>query len=105
MIGQIHLFNLSVPLVLRGRAKKVIALSSAMADPDLTAKFDINDSAPYSICRAALNMAVAKFSVQYVDDGVLFMSITPGIVDNGLHANGKRTFQRVCFAKYHRFNN
>ena len=57
VIGNIHLFNLTIPLVLRGEAKKVIAISTGMADVDLTAKFDLTDGVLYSISKAALNMA------------------------------------------------
>ena len=89
VIGNIHLFNLTIPLVLRGRAKKVIAISSGMADSDLTAKFDLDDSISYSISKTALNMAVAKFSAQYAKEGVLFMSVSPGSVDTGYFNDGK----------------
>ncbi|KAF4634343.1 hypothetical protein G7Y89_g3767 [Cudoniella acicularis] len=85
VIGNIHLFNLSLPLIFRGRVKKVIAISSGFADADLTAKFNIHDSAPYSVSKAALNMAVAKFSAEYSTQGILFMTVSPGMVDTGLH--------------------
>jgi NAD(P)-dependent dehydrogenase (short-subunit alcohol dehydrogenase family) len=88
IIGNIHLFNLIIPLVLRGQAKKLIAISSGLADPDLAAKFDVTDSAPYSISKAALNMAVAKFSAQQAK-GALFVTISPEMVNTGLYNNGK----------------
>jgi len=83
VIGEIHLFNLTIPLILKGKAKKVIAISSGFADIDLTANLELPNSAPYSISKAALNMTVAKFSAQYAKDGVLFMTISPGVVDTG----------------------
>jgi len=88
-IGNTHLFNLIAPLVLKGRAKKVIAISSGFADKELMAKFDIHNSAPYAISKAALDMVVALFSAQYAKDGVLFMAISPGMVDTGNANNGK----------------
>jgi NAD(P)-dependent dehydrogenase (short-subunit alcohol dehydrogenase family) len=88
VIGNIHLFNLYVPLVLKGRVKKVIAISTGMADNDLVAKYDLDPAAPYSISKAALNAAVAKFAAQYRKDGVLFMSICPGVVATEMN-NGK----------------
>jgi NAD(P)-dependent dehydrogenase (short-subunit alcohol dehydrogenase family) len=81
IIGNINLFNLFLPLVLKGSIKKVIAISSGMADIDLIAKFDVANGAPYSISKAGLNAAVAKFSSQFRSQGVLFMSISPGLVD------------------------
>ena len=88
-IGNIHLFNLIIPQVLKGRAKKVIAISSGFADKELTAKFNIYNSAPYAISKAALDMVVASFSAQYSKDGVLFMAISPGMVDTGNTTIGK----------------
>jgi len=71
----------------------VIAISSASADADLTAKFDLYDAAPYCISKIALNMAVAKFSAEYATKGVLFMTISPGVVDMGYFSNGKNSLE------------
>ena len=88
MIGNIHLFNLFTPLILKGQAKKVIAISSGQADLDLISKFSIDLAAAYTISKTGLNAAVAKFSAQYAKDGVLFMSICPGMVETGQFAGG-----------------
>lgn len=89
VVGNVHLFNLTLPLVLKGHAKKVIAISSGQGDIDITVKIGLSEGAPYSISKAALNMAIAKFSAQYAKDGVLFMSVSPGLIDTGFHDNGK----------------
>lgn len=83
VVGQVHLFNLYLPLILKGRAKKVIALGSGLADTHLTAKYKFDLSSPYSMSKAALNMLVAKYHASYADQGVLFLSISPGLVDTG----------------------
>jgi NAD(P)-dependent dehydrogenase (short-subunit alcohol dehydrogenase family) len=82
-IGPIHLFNIFIPLILKGRAKKVIAISTGMSDPDMTLKADIFQATSYAMSKAALNMAVAKFSALYREKGVLCMAICPGAVDTG----------------------
>lgn len=87
VIGNIHLLNLFVPLILKGKSKKVVAITSGLADAGWTAKYDIDWNAPYAISKAGLNMAVAKFSAQYRKDGVLFMTICPGSVDTGYFDN------------------
>lgn len=102
-IGNIHLFNLITPLVLKGRAKKVIAISTGFTDKELIAKFEIHNSAPYAISKAALELAVASFSAQYSKDGVLFMAISPGVVDTGNAKDGKIHYQ-VCPATYYMSN-
>lgn len=78
-----------MPLVLNGREKKVITISSGMADLEITRKYDLDPGGPYSISKAAMNVAVAKFSAQYAKDGVLFMSICPGAVETGQDNSGE----------------
>ncbi|EHK47829.1 hypothetical protein TRIATDRAFT_90307 [Trichoderma atroviride IMI 206040] len=82
-IGAIHLFNIFMPLILKGQAKKVIAISTGMSDPEMTLKADIYQATSYAMSKAALNMAVAKFSALYREQGVLCMAICPGAVDTG----------------------
>lgn len=89
VIGNIDLFNLFMPFILEGNVKKVIAISSALADIESTSKYDLDHAAPYAINKAALNAAVAKFSSQYRKEGVLFMSICPGSVATQSYDNGK----------------
>ncbi|KAF2712272.1 NAD(P)-binding protein [Pleomassaria siparia CBS 279.74] len=84
VLGNIHLYNLFLPLILKGKAKKIISISSGMADTDLTTEFDIENAAIYSASKSALNMIVAKFSAQYKKHGVLFLGICPGLVETGI---------------------
>ncbi|KAG8164530.1 hypothetical protein KVR01_006448 [Diaporthe batatas] len=83
IIGNIHLFNLFLPLLLKGEQKKVVFISSGVADLDLISKYDIAVNGPYSLAKAATNVVVAKFHAEYAKGGVLFMSISPGFVDTG----------------------
>ncbi|KAH8912978.1 putative carbonyl reductase [Coniochaeta sp. PMI_546] len=82
-IGPVHLFNIFMPMILKGRAKKVIAISTGISDTEMTLKADIYQAVAYSMSKAALNMAVAKFSAVYREKGVLVMAICPGAVDTG----------------------
>ncbi|KAF9776887.1 hypothetical protein IL306_004857 [Fusarium sp. DS 682] len=79
-VGNVHLFNLALPLIRKGQAKKIISISSGMADPEMITKFSIIHGAPYSMSKGALNIAVAKFDAQYRKEGILFMAISPGLV-------------------------
>ncbi|KAL9087240.1 MAG: hypothetical protein Q9165_006734 [Trypethelium subeluteriae] len=87
VVGNIHLFNLFLPLVMKGRVKKVITISSGAADLDFINNFDIEISTLYAASKAAMNIVVGKFNAQYKKDGVLFVSISPGAVDVGQYAN------------------
>ncbi|KAL2108138.1 hypothetical protein VUR80DRAFT_4182 [Thermomyces stellatus] len=83
VVGNINLFNAYMPLVLKGAGKKVITISAGFADLDLTAKYRIQTAVPYSTSKVAVNMAVAKFHAEYSEQGVLFMSICPELVETG----------------------
>lgn len=88
VVGNIHLFNLFIPLVMMGKVKKVIAISSGHADLDFINDLEVEVSALYAASKAAMNVIVAKFNAQYKKDGVLFVSISPGVVEVGHFANG-----------------
>ncbi|OJD11319.1 hypothetical protein AJ78_07881 [Emergomyces pasteurianus Ep9510] len=83
VVGNIHLLSLFVPLVQKGATKKVISLTSGGADRAFVAGYDIANQVPYAISKAGMNLATAKFSAQYKKDGILFMSLAPGMVDTG----------------------
>ncbi|KAI1377707.1 hypothetical protein F4677DRAFT_415282 [Hypoxylon crocopeplum] len=85
IVANVHLFNLYIPLILKGRAKKVIALTSGHADLDCINQYELDLSALYSISKAGMNATVGKFHAQYKKEGVLFISISPGVVDTGHH--------------------
>jgi NADP-dependent 3-hydroxy acid dehydrogenase YdfG len=86
--GNIHLFHLFLPLVLKGKVKKVITISTGLADLELTNEYEVETGALYAASKAAMNVIVAKFNAQYKKDGVLFMSISPGLVEVGRYADG-----------------
>lgn len=81
VVANIHLFNLYMPLILKGKVKKVTTISTGMTDIDFITRFGISSASPYSISKAGMNVAVAKFSAEYSKDGVLFLSISPGLID------------------------
>lgn len=67
--------------MLKGKVKKVISISSGLADDGLTREYEFAHGLPYSISKAAMNSTIAKYSAQYSRQGVLFLSISPGVVD------------------------
>lgn len=84
VLGNIHLYTLFVPLILKGKAKKVVLISSGMGDMEFTREYDIGTGPLYSTSKAAMNLVQAKFSADYKKDGVLFLSVCPGMVDTGV---------------------
>ncbi|KAH7383962.1 hypothetical protein BKA66DRAFT_463186 [Pyrenochaeta sp. MPI-SDFR-AT-0127] len=85
VIGNVHLFNLFLPFILKGETKKVIVIASAWADPDWTNKYDLTPGSLYGASKAAMNLITCKYSAQYKKEGVLFLSLSPGMVEVGLY--------------------
>jgi NAD(P)-dependent dehydrogenase (short-subunit alcohol dehydrogenase family) len=77
----INTINIFLPLLKKGKTKKVITLSTGLADLDLTINSEFVTSAPYSISKAAVNMVNAKYAAQYKPEGFVFLAISPGLVD------------------------
>ncbi|ROW11950.1 hypothetical protein VPNG_05210 [Cytospora leucostoma] len=78
--GNIHLYNLFLPLILKGQTKKVICITSGLAEIGMINSMGLQVSPLYTITKAAMNVVTAKFNVEYKKDGVLFIGICPGMV-------------------------
>ncbi|KAI0547715.1 hypothetical protein F4679DRAFT_553144 [Xylaria curta] len=87
VIGNINLYGLFMPLILKGHVKKVVAISTGLSDLDMTNQLELELAPLYAIAKAGLNMMTAKFSAQYKKEGILFMNVCPGIVDVGHSLN------------------
>ncbi|KAI0102373.1 NAD(P)-binding protein [Nemania sp. FL0031] len=83
VIGNIHLFNVYMPLILKGDMKKIITISTGLSDVEMAREYKLNLGAPYGISKTAMNSATARLHAQYADQGVLFLNICPGVVDTG----------------------
>ena len=82
VVGVANTVNTFLPLLRAGHAKKVITISTGMADMDLVNRFNVPIAAPYSISKAATNALVAKYNAALGKSaGILFMAISPGYVD------------------------
>jgi NAD(P)-dependent dehydrogenase (short-subunit alcohol dehydrogenase family) len=82
-IGNINLFNVFMPLLLKGKEKKGLFISSGHGDLNLINDVHLDFAGPYAVGKAAMNVALAKMNAEYAKEGVMFMSISPGVVDTG----------------------
>ncbi|KAL5333467.1 NAD(P)-binding protein [Aspergillus crustosus] len=85
VIGNLHLFSLFTPLILKGTVKKVIHISTGHADPNWIRDLPVTTSAGYALTKAATNIVTDKFAAEFGKGkhGVLFMNICPGYVETG----------------------
>ncbi|KAG8930971.1 hypothetical protein FRC00_000930 [Tulasnella sp. 408] len=81
VIGVIYVTNSFLPLLRAGQTKKVITLSTGMADPDFSYLANQSQAGPYTISKAATNMVNSKYAAEFADEGFKFVAISPGLVD------------------------
>lgn len=80
LLGVIKTVQAFVPLLRQGNAKKVLSISTGMADLELINSTEVEFAAPYAISKGALNVAVAKYNALYKKEGILFVAVSPGYV-------------------------
>ncbi|KAI2616794.1 NAD(P)-binding protein [Hypoxylon sp. NC1633] len=90
VVGNVHLFNLFLPLIRRGEVKKVISITSGLGEFELTKNLEITNGGPYSMSKIALNLAVAKYHGEFNGEGILFLSISPGVVETSGHNDASK---------------
>ncbi|EJD04866.1 NAD-binding protein [Fomitiporia mediterranea MF3/22] len=80
VIGVTHTINAFIPLLRAGNTKKVLVVSSSMGSTRFNMDANYENIVPYSISKAALNMAVVKFATRYKKEGFTIVAVTPGLV-------------------------
>ncbi|KAF7595990.1 hypothetical protein BBP40_004136 [Aspergillus hancockii] len=88
LLGVIKTVQAFLPLIRNGKSKKVIAISSGMADIDLINATEIAFASPYAISKGAVNVAIAKYNALYNKEGILFLAISPGYVSTERNKEG-----------------
>ncbi|KAK2784248.1 hypothetical protein FQN53_008688 [Emmonsiellopsis sp. PD_33] len=80
VVGPIKVIEAFLPLIRNGNVKKIITISTGMADINLINDFEIPFGSPYSISKGAVNVAIAKYNAAHKQEGILFLSVSPGFV-------------------------
>ncbi|KAG8754215.1 hypothetical protein FRC12_011267 [Ceratobasidium sp. 428] len=81
VIGAAQVINAFLPLLRAGKAKKVIALGSGLGDDEFTKQVGLAINGPYSISKYALNLMMLKYSESLKNEGFIFLTISPGVVN------------------------
>jgi len=79
-LGPIHTINGFIPLLRKGPMKKCIVISTTAGSPKVALQSGITQFVEYGISMAGLNLAVAKFVGRFKEEGLIFVSVTPGMV-------------------------
>jgi NAD(P)-dependent dehydrogenase (short-subunit alcohol dehydrogenase family) len=90
VLGVIYSINAFLPFVREGNVKKIIAMSTGLADPDAVMELGIRGTLTYSTMKAALNMVVAKYAIELKSEGITLLALSPGLV------NTRETPRKLC---------
>lgn len=79
VVGTAYVLDTFLPLIRKGKEKKIVVISSGMADLELVNQINVAIAAPYSVSKAAANLLVAKYHAALgKKEGILFLSLSPG---------------------------
>ncbi|PON20608.1 hypothetical protein TGAM01_v210566 [Trichoderma gamsii] len=93
-----------LPLLREGNLKKIVGVSSGMGDIDLINGINLANAAPYAISKAALTTMFAKFNAAYHDEGLLFFTICPGLIDTAEGNEGNTTLSNDDLSRLQTIN-
>ncbi|KAI3210542.1 hypothetical protein CBS147311_1317 [Penicillium roqueforti] len=79
--GGLWATNAFLPLIEKGTQKKIVHISSAMADLDLIIKSGVSYAVAYSVSKAGMNVQVAKYAAELAPKGIKVLALSPGWVD------------------------
>jgi len=81
ILGVIYSINAFVPLLRKGGVKKIIAISTGLADSEMAVKTGNSRFLTYSTAKAGLNMVIAKYSQELKSEGFTALALSPGVVN------------------------
>ena len=100
MLGTIYTTNIFLPLLQKASSTttaKVITISTGFADLDATLTIGEPAFTAYSINKAGLNMAVAKYATRFKDDNIVFLALSPGFVNTAIKPRTYHVQARVFY--------
>jgi len=81
LYGAVWTTNAFLPLIEKGTLKKIIHISTGMADAKTTKLTGIPGLVDYSAAKGAMNVLVGKYAAELEPKGIKVVAISPGWVD------------------------
>ncbi|KAK0617009.1 putative short-chain dehydrogenases/reductase [Immersiella caudata] len=81
LYGAIWTTNAFLPLIEKGNAKKIVHISTGIADPKVIKGTGIANVVDYAVAKGAMNVLVAKYAAELEPKGIKVVAISPGWVD------------------------
>ncbi|KZT51794.1 NAD(P)-binding protein [Calocera cornea HHB12733] len=86
VLGVVYTTNAFIPLLAKGQLKKVLNLSTGLADPAANLDLEFDQNVAYSVSKCALEMVNVKYAAKYRKEGWTFLAISPGVVNTAEEA-------------------
>ncbi|RFU81263.1 hypothetical protein TARUN_918 [Trichoderma arundinaceum] len=77
----IYTINAFLPLIRKGAQKKIIYISSASGDIEVTRISELSNTVGYSVSKAAGGIVMAKYAAELKGEGIVTLSLSPGWVE------------------------
>lgn len=81
IFGGLWATNAFLPLIERGTERKIVHISTGMADIEFIRGTGIAMSTAYCAAKAAMNVVIAKYAAELADKGIVTLALSPGWVD------------------------
>ncbi|KZW00563.1 NAD(P)-binding protein [Exidia glandulosa HHB12029] len=81
VLGPVLTTNAFLPLLRKGHVKKVLTLSTGIADAPFVLKAEYAYSPAYCVSKTGVEMANVKYAIKYKKEGFVFLAISPGVVN------------------------
>lgn len=78
--GVLYSINAFLPLIKNSKIKKVVVISSGLADTELFESTGLTGAVSYTISKSAANLLIVKYAIEFKDDGIKFLALSPGLV-------------------------
>ena len=79
--GGLWATNAFLPLIEKGTQKKIVHISTGMADLDLIRNTGVSYAVPYTVAKAGMNIQVAKYAAELAPKGIKVLALSPGWVN------------------------
>jgi NAD(P)-dependent dehydrogenase (short-subunit alcohol dehydrogenase family) len=81
LYGALWTTNAFLPLIEKGQEKKIIHISTAMADLEFIKITGIDHGVPYAVSKSAQTMLATKYAAELAPKGIKVLALSPGWVD------------------------
>ena len=80
VLSVMYTINSFLPLIRNGEQKKVVFITSGLADVHVTRTCGVPMQIGYAVSKAGANVVMAKYAVELAGEGILTLSLSPGWV-------------------------